>query len=76
MGKQLGMRHVPALTFVADQVPEEARAMEELLARAKAHDDELAAHRGTTYAGDEDPYKKPREVADDEDDLDDLDDER
>lgn len=70
------MRHVPALTFVADQVPEEARAMEELLARAKAHDDEFAAHRGTTYAGDEDPYKKPREVADDEDDLDDLDDER
>ena len=76
VGKQLGMRHVPALTFVADQVPEEARAMEELLARAKAHDDEWAAHRGTTYARDADPYKTPRQAADSEHDLDDLDDER
>ena len=41
--------------------------------RAKALDDEVAARRGTSYAGEADPYKKPREivVATDDDDTDD-----
>jgi ribosome-binding factor A len=38
-----------------------------VLARARALDEEVAARRGTAYAGEEDPYKKPRE----DDDLDD-----
>ena len=38
----------------------------EVLARAKALDEEAAARRGSAYAGEPDPYKKPRE--DDEDD--------
>jgi ribosome-binding factor A len=42
-----------------------------VLARAKAADDEVAARRGSEYAGDEDPYKKPREES--EDDSDDWD---
>ncbi|MDR6173122.1 ribosome-binding factor A [Nocardioides zeae] len=72
LGKQLGMRHVPTLEFVADALPESARQLDEVLARAKAQDEAVAAARGTAYAGDEDPYKKPRDE-DDEDDEDDLD---
>jgi ribosome-binding factor A len=77
VGKQLGMRHVPTLTFVHDALPESARHLDEVLARARALDEQLASQRGATYAGEADPYKKPRE--DDEltdlDDLDELDDE-
>lgn len=67
VAKQLGMRTAPTLTFIADALPESARHLDEVLARAKEQDDAVAAQRGTTYAGDADPYKKPREVeADDE----------
>ena len=69
VGKQLGMRHVPTLTFVADALPESARHLDEVLAKARALDEAVAASRGNTYAGGEDPYKKPR----DEDVDDDLD---
>jgi ribosome-binding factor A len=69
VAKQLGMRIVPTLTFIPDALPESARAMEEVLARAKQIDDEVAAHRGAAYAGEPDPYKKPRVIAD-EDELD------
>ncbi len=61
VAKQLGMRHAPSLTFVADVVPENARQINEVLARAKALDEEAAAQRGASYAGEADPYKKPRE---------------
>ena len=72
VGKQLGMRHVPTLDFVADALPESARHLDEVLQRARQLDEEVAARRGTAYAGEVDPYKKPRE--DDEIDLDDEDD--
>ena len=71
LGKQLGMRHVPTLEFIADALPESARQLDEVLARAKAQDEAVAAARGSAYAGEEDPYKKPRDEDDDlEDDLD------
>ena len=62
VAKQLGMRHSPSLEFVADALPASARHLDEVLAKARALDEEVAARRGATYAGDEDPYKKPREV--------------
>lgn len=65
VAKQLGMRTAPTLTFIADALPESARHLDEVLARAKALDEEVAARRGTAYAGGEDPYKKPREAGDD-----------
>ncbi|GAA4690024.1 30S ribosome-binding factor RbfA [Nocardioides conyzicola] len=75
VAKQLGTRTAPTLTFIADALPETARQLDEVLARAKAADDEVAARRVATYAGDADPYKKPREVvADDEADEADEDD--
>ena len=45
-----------------------------MLARAKQQDDAVAAQRGTAYAGEADPYKKPREIVDEDEDDDDLDD--
>ena len=61
VGKQLGTRQVPTLTFVADALPESARALDEVLARARELDQQVALERGTAYAGEADPYKKPRE---------------
>jgi ribosome-binding factor A len=62
VAKQLGMRHAPTVEFVADALPESARHLEDVLARAKAQDEAVAASRGAAYAGEQDPYKKPREV--------------
>lgn len=62
VGKQLGLRHTPSLTFVPDAVPEEARRIDELLAEAARGDAEVAQRSaGAQYAGDADPYKHPRE---------------
>ncbi len=73
VGKQLGMRLVPTLTFIHDALPESARQMDEILARARAADAEVAAAReGAQHAGESDPYKKPREddaASDDEADV-------
>ena len=78
VAKQLGMRHAPSLTFIPDAMPENARALDEVLARAKQQYEEVAARRVEAYAGEADPYKKPRvaedELDDEDDDLDDLDD--
>ncbi|WP_300406241.1 30S ribosome-binding factor RbfA [Nocardioides sp.] len=74
VAKQLGTRTAPTLTFIHDALPDEARALDEVLARAKAHDDAVAAQRGTTYAGEADPYKKPREILEEDDEADESDD--
>ena len=39
-----------------------AAALESALAEARASDAELAARKGSKYAGEADPYKKPRET--------------
>ena len=70
VAKQLGMRHAPTLTFVADALPESARHLDEVLERARQQDEQVAAARGATYAGEADPYKKPREVETDDEDAD------
>jgi len=76
VAKQLGLRITPTLEFVHDALPESARHLDEVLARAKELDDQVAARRGSQYAGEPDPYKKRRDEDDDllDDDLDDLDD--
>lgn len=66
VGKQLGIRHVPTLEFVHDALPESARQLDEVLAKAREMDEQVAASRsGATFAGDEDPYKKPHEQVED-----------
>ncbi|HLU54693.1 MAG TPA: 30S ribosome-binding factor RbfA [Pseudonocardia sp.] len=62
VGAGTGIRHTPSLTFVPDQVPEEARRMEELLARTRESDAEVARLAATARpAGDPNPYRAPRE---------------
>lgn len=71
VAKQLGMRIVPTLTFFHDALPESARHLDEVLERARQADAEVAARReGAAPAGDADPYKKPREIVEDDGDED------
>ena len=75
IGKQTGVRFTPTVTFVADAVPENALAIEDLLtqaARADAEVQEKAA--AAAYAGEADPYKKPRDEESDDLESDDLED--
>lgn len=63
VGAGTGIRHTPTLTFVPDAVPDEARRMDELLARTREADAEVARlAAGATPAGDADPYRAPREA--------------
>jgi ribosome-binding factor A len=62
VGAGTGIRHTPSLAFVADVVPDEARRMEELLARTRESDAEVARLAAAARpAGDPDPYRAPRE---------------
>jgi ribosome-binding factor A len=72
VAKQLGMRIEPSLTFIPAALTENARHLDELLAKAREHDAAVAAVReGAAFAGEADPYKKPREIEDDDLDEDD-----
>lgn len=67
VGRQTGIKHTPSITFKQDTLPEGAKSIEDLVARAIRADAELAAARaGAVHAGDADPYRKPDET-DDED---------
>lgn len=70
VGKNITARLTPSLEFIADGVPENARIIDALLTEAAQRDAEVEALKATAqYAGDEDPYVKPR-VIDEDDDLD------
>lgn len=65
VGAGTGIRHTPSLAFVLDQVPDEARRMEELLARTRESDAEVARLAASASpAGEADPYRAPRDPAD------------
>ena len=67
VGAGTGIRHTPSLAFVPDQLPDEARRMEELLARSRESDAEVARLAATARpAGDPNPYRAPRERVDEE----------
>ncbi|MFI9532630.1 30S ribosome-binding factor RbfA [Nocardia fusca] len=62
VGAGTGVKFTPTLGFVLDTVPDAARQMENLLARARAADDEVARVAAeASPAGDADPYKTPRD---------------
>jgi ribosome-binding factor A len=64
------MRHVPTLEFIHDALPDTARHIDELLSKARASDEQVAAaSAGATYAGEPDPYRKPRTADDDADEA-------
>jgi ribosome-binding factor A len=65
VGKQTGLKHTPSISFSQDTVPDSARAIEDLVARARAADEAVAATRARAVpAGDPDPYRTPTVVAD------------
>jgi ribosome-binding factor A len=67
VGAGTGVRFTPTLTFIRDTVSDSVHRMEELLARARAADADVARVRqGATPAGDPDPY---RTSVDDDDDA-------
>ncbi|TDP97304.1 30S ribosome-binding factor RbfA [Labedaea rhizosphaerae] len=67
VGQGTGVRFTPTLTFVADTIPETAKQVDDLLARARAADAEVAALAAKAQpAGDPDPYKAPREESDED----------
>ena len=72
VGAGTGVRYTPTLAFVRDTVPDAAHRMEELLARARAADADVARIRaGATPAGDAQPYRVADEGSDDGDRADD-----
>jgi ribosome-binding factor A len=62
IGRQTGVRFTPTLAFQLDAVPDNARAIDDLLAAAQAADAEVEkARAGARYAGEPEPYKAPKE---------------
>lgn len=65
IGRQTGLRHTPSLEFKPDTVPDNARNIEELVARAREADAAVAAVRvGAQPAGEADPYRVPADAGD------------
>ena len=66
VGRQTGVRFTPTLEFVPDAVPEGAARLDELLEGVRRADAEVATLAvGASYAGEADPYRKPREEDED-----------
>lgn len=62
VGRQLGARHTPSLTFVRDRVPENARRIASLVEEARRADSEIAkVAESAEPAGEPDPYRRPGE---------------
>jgi ribosome-binding factor A len=72
VGKNITARLTPSIEFIADGIPENAALIESLLTEARNRDAESESLAKTAqYAGDEDPYVKPRVYSESDDDLDD-----
>ncbi|MFC8849347.1 MULTISPECIES: 30S ribosome-binding factor RbfA [unclassified Micromonospora] len=71
VGKALGLRHSPSLTFVLDDVQDQVKQIDDLLAVARHADAEvqrLAAQ--AKYAGDAQPYRLDEDSDDEADEAD------
>jgi ribosome-binding factor A len=67
VGRRLGLRHTPSVAFFLDAVPETANHIEELLAKARVADAEVARTAATARpAGDADPYRRREGEPDDD----------
>ena len=67
VGRATGLKHTPSVAFIPDGIPENARHIEDVLARAHAADEEvhqLAEH--SKPAGDPDPYRHREAEVEDE----------
>ncbi len=68
VGHNLSIRLTPTIEFIPDEIPETAAAMNDLLAEARARDEQVAKLAADAqWAGEENPYKEPRIIEDEED---------
>ena len=75
VGRNITARLTPSLEFILDAVPENAEHITALLKEARDRDAETFALASTAaYAGDPDPYVKPRDLDDESEDEPDDDD--
>jgi len=66
VGRALGLRHSPTLTFTLDNVLDHAKEIDELLAVAQHADSEVQRQAaGAQFAGDPQPYKVDAPLDDD-----------
>lgn len=71
VGRNITSRLTPTLEFIADAIPENAEHISALLREAAERDSEVASlAQGAAYAGEADPYVKPREFDEDDEDAD------
>jgi ribosome-binding factor A len=75
VGKALGLRHSPTLTFVLDDVQDHAKHIDDLLAAARTADAEVQRMAANAeYAGEPQPYRlnEEEDLDEDADELDDA----
>ena len=76
VGRQTGVKFTPTLSFILDAIPEGARQIDDLLAKAAAEDARVREiAQGKDFAGEADPYRVPRPEDEDEDEDGEPDDE-
>ena len=74
VGKNITARLTPSIEFILDALPENAASIDRLLQEARQRDQESQTIAATAeYAGDADPYVKPRDEDDYDDEADDGD---
>ncbi len=67
VGKHLNVRLTPSLEFIPDAIPENAEHIADLLREARERDEAVAGLASSaSYAGEADPYLKPREADEEE----------
>lgn len=68
VGRALGLRHSPSLTFEFDNVQEHVKEIDDLLAQARLRDAEVQRlAEGKEYAGEPQPYKIDADESEDDD---------
>jgi len=73
VGRKLAIRLTPSLEFIPDAIPENADHIAALLREVRERDEAVADLRSSAnYAGDADPYVKPREFDKDDESADEL----
>ncbi|MFE6161719.1 30S ribosome-binding factor RbfA [Streptomyces sp. NPDC056486] len=71
VGAAAGVKFTPSLTFVADALPDNAKAIEDLLDRARLSDEKVReVSAGAEFAGGADPYRKPEDEDDSDEETD------
>jgi ribosome-binding factor A len=67
VGHNLSIRLTPTIEFIADELPENAAHLNDLLAEARARDAQVAkSAAGAKHAGDLNPYKEPKQIEDED----------